>query len=77
MTGTSLPSSSVDLGTINDIDYCAGGVAFYGKGCPGANSRIPEMVFGGLPYQGNTSFAAGRRAIGTRAPRNPSSGRRR
>ncbi|MHC4515523.1 MAG: hypothetical protein ACYS5W_17740 [Planctomycetota bacterium] len=43
--------------TIRDIDYSAGGVAFYGKGCQGANARTPEMVFGGLPYQGNSSLA--------------------
>ena len=44
-------------GTIRDIDYSAGGVAFYGKGCVGSNARTPEMVFGGLPYQGNASLA--------------------
>lgn len=44
-------------GTINDIDYCAGGVAFYGQGCAGSNKQIPEMVFGGLPYQGNSTLA--------------------
>ncbi len=44
-------------GTIYDIDYCAGGVAFYGQGCAGSNSKTPTMVFGGLPYQGNTTFA--------------------
>jgi hypothetical protein len=44
-------------GTIRDIDYSAGGVAFYGKGCQGTNARTPEMVFGGLPYQGNSSLA--------------------
>jgi hypothetical protein len=43
--------------TITDIAYDAGGVAFYGKGCQGSNARTPEMVFAGLPYQGNTSFA--------------------
>ncbi len=52
--GTPLYTSK---GTIRDIDYSAGGVAFYGKGCVGTNSRTPEMVFGGLPYQGNSSVA--------------------
>ncbi|MHC4515522.1 MAG: hypothetical protein ACYTGW_18145 [Planctomycetota bacterium] len=55
-----LPSAKplyTSSGTINDIDYSAGGVAFYGKGCQGTNARTPEMVFGGLPYQGNSNFA--------------------
>ncbi len=43
--------------TITDIAYDAGGVAFYGKGCAGSSSKTPEMVFGGLPYQGNAAFS--------------------
>ncbi len=41
---------------INDIAYHPGGVFFYGKGCKGTNGKTPEMVFGGLPYQGNQSY---------------------
>jgi len=53
-TGKPLYTSN---GRIRDIDYSAGGIAFYGKGCVGSNTKTPAMVFGGLPYQSNSSFA--------------------
>ncbi len=57
MLPTGKPFYTTGQGQINDIAYSPGHVSFFGQGCAGSNSKTPDTVFGGIPFQGNSAFA--------------------